>query len=32
LLKGKGVETGGEGRLDDRMTFVMFGLRVSLNR
>ncbi len=31
-LKGKGVETGGEGSLDERMTFVMVGLRISLNR
>ncbi|MEX2271185.1 MAG: outer membrane beta-barrel protein [Vicinamibacterales bacterium] len=31
-LKGKGVETGGEGSLDERMTFVIVGLRVSFNR
>jgi opacity protein-like surface antigen len=31
-LKGGGVETGGEGRLDERLTFVTVGLRVSINR
>lgn len=31
-LKGGGVESGGEGRLDERMTYVVFGLRVSLRR
>lgn len=31
-LKGPGVETGGEGRLDERMTFALAGLRVNLNR
>lgn len=31
-LKGPGVETGGEGRLDERMTFFLAGLRISLNR
>jgi opacity protein-like surface antigen len=32
VLKGGGVETGGEGRLDERMTFALAGLRISLNR
>lgn len=31
-LKGGGVETGGEGKLDERMTYVIAGLRISLNR
>lgn len=31
-LKGPGLETGGEGRLDERMTFVLAGLRVSFSR
>lgn len=31
-LKGGGVETGGEGKLDERMTFALAGLRISLNR
>lgn len=31
-LKGGGVETGGEGELDERLTYVIVGLRVSLNR
>ena len=31
-LKGGGVETGGEGKLDERMTYAIAGLRISLNR
>jgi hypothetical protein len=32
VLKGRGTETGGEGRLDERMTAFVAGLRISLNR
>ena len=31
-LKGKGVETGGEGRIDDMVSHVVVGLRVSLKK
>lgn len=31
-LKGGGVESGGEGELDERMTFVSAGLRIRLSR
>ena len=31
-LKGTGIESAGEGRYDERMTYVVAGLRVSLTR
>lgn len=31
-LKGPGVESAGEGRYDERMTFIVAGLRVSITR
>ncbi len=31
-LKGGGIESFGEGKLDERMTFAIVGLKVSLNR
>lgn len=32
VLKGSGLETGGEGRFDDRVTYIVVGLRVSVKR
>lgn len=31
-LKGGGVESGGEGSLDERMTYIFAGLRINLSR